>query len=366
MKSKGKIDWILATGSTGDILFDVATGQAETVEAARSADIASAVAAMLKACPLPRRAKVLILADSVFHQNVQLPRVQTNGLSDEELAAAISFEIEPFSSLSAEKGFCAFVPVPGDSPVGSWDVVQVDRGVLAKLNTTVRTAGCVLAGVSALPSGLSLADTASVADAFAEIARQFSGENAPFAIAVPRRENCLQDKAITIGVLATAVICLGCAVHCLYMQQTVKRLRPEVAMLSAKAAENAALSAKADDFNKKAVAVENERATRAEAERRLSNVRGAMTGFLSALAESCGDEAALSSIACGEKELSCKVGCFAVTTESAAGFMNRFSGRMSAQGWTISPGDLSESSRNVVSFSFTANYDPAFTAGEGK
>lgn len=366
MKFKGKTDWILAVGSSGGLFFDTKSGQAEVVEPARTSDVVASVAALLKKHPLPRRSKVLVLTDSVFQQNLQLPRVQTNGLTDEELSSVITYEIEPFSSLSAENGLCAFVSLPGEGPTGSWDVVQVDRGVLGELGVLLRTAGCVLAGVSALPPGVALDDAASAGPVFAEISRTLAGGEVPFAIAVPPKESFIQGKAMTTGVLVTVLIALACAVHCLFLRQSVRRLRPEVAFLSAKAEENAALSAKADEFNRNAQSVVEDRRARAEAERKLKGVRGAMAGFLAALADSCGDDAVLSSVETGEREFSCKVCCYSATAENAAGFMKRFSELMASRGWTITPGALVENRQKTVTFSFTADFKPEFDAKEGK
>ncbi|MGN0852237.1 MAG: hypothetical protein ACI4Q3_02545 [Kiritimatiellia bacterium] len=87
-----------------------------------------------------------------FRQRVNLPAAQVADLSADELAAALAFEIEPFSGISRFDGSMAWKLVGGvETSRRVYDVVQIRKSDLVRAVQEGRKAGRPVRAVTAVP-----------------------------------------------------------------------------------------------------------------------------------------------------------------------------------------------------------------------
>jgi hypothetical protein len=104
---------------------------------------------------------VWVLCEDFWAQSLTLPRAQTAGLSSQEVAQALQFEVEPFSGLTPGESALGYRATPRDDGADQFWVVACAREELAMIGGLVRRAGGRLQGVSH-PAGLPVPLTESV------------------------------------------------------------------------------------------------------------------------------------------------------------------------------------------------------------
>lgn len=109
--------------------------------------IAEAVGAALALGGRPA-ARVLVLCEELWCQSVTLPGVQTDGLSPQETAQALQFEVEPFSNLAPSESVVGHRVSPQSGGMKLYWVVECSRHDLAAIRDVVSKAGGRLIGVS--------------------------------------------------------------------------------------------------------------------------------------------------------------------------------------------------------------------------
>ncbi|MBP5510265.1 MAG: hypothetical protein J6Z49_05055 [Kiritimatiellae bacterium] len=251
----------------------------------------------------PKRQEKIFAEKNAFHQEVRMPAVQTEGLSDDELAVALAYEVEPFSRIPASEAEVAWRPVSGDdSAFRVFEVAVVRRAGNGK--GTERAARLLFplacAGVLAVLLG--------VAD-FANLSRRLGKLEKTVAVRKP-------------------------------LQAQLDRLRKQA------------------DADRRAAQVERDRREAAiKAQEKFARIRAAYPALLKALSDSFSGRAVVQSIDKG--------GAFAVTIRATASdartatdVMVACTRALAEQGWKLRPGAVETGYASTAVFSCEARFSP--------
>lgn len=284
-----------------------------------------------------------------FRQRVNLPSSQTAGLSRDELAAALGFEIEPFSGIPRADSEMAWKEV-GDAAGARriYDVVQIRRADMEKAVAEGRKMKRVVRAVTAPP----------------ESAAGETVETLPW-IEV-RRSGGLS------GVSPYAVWAAACAIAACALAWDFWGIRSETAELRREVSERRVLQREKDGLGKKLSSAKGEldalRAGREAARRAQDGVaafRAAWKELLSAVSGVCGDEVVVRSIA-SDGAFSAEISGVALSAEAAGRFFVRMAEALHGKGgWRIAPGKV-VSSGGTVSVSCRAEFDVERALKTGK
>jgi len=239
-----------------------------------------------------------------FRQKVRMPAVQVAGLAPDELAVALAYEVEPFSSIPAAEAELVFRPVADpDATVRIFDVAVV-RG----------------AGKS---SGAS----------------------------VPRR------MTLWAGIAAAALLALA-SFDFLRIRSAEMSLSAETARRSALDRELKSLQGRIDANRREAKALRDRRVDAARAQQNAHVLRDVYRLLLSTLSEACGERAVLKEIREADKPFSAEIKAVSLSTKAASETLVRLSDALVPRGWRIEPGDLSSDRQGgTVGFTCTLTFD---------
>ena len=238
-----------------------------------------------------------------FRQQVRMAAVQVAGLSPEELAIALAYEVEPFSAIPAKDAEIMFRPV-------------------ADPDATVR-----------------------VFDVAVRRKRRKSGNS------------CLVNCVLgVVGLVAIALL--------VYAWRDYERIKAEEASVAAETTKRSAFGGELAALQKAVDKNRNE--TKAHRDNRVAVTRGRQNTevlrdvyktLLATIAESFGDSAVLKQIKC-PKPYSAEITAMSLSTKAASETLVRLSGALVPKGWTIEPGPLTSSgSGSSVSFTCTVTFD---------
>ena len=93
-------------------------------------------------------ARVWVLSDDVLVQSLDIPRHQTAGLTAEQLAQALAFEIEPFSSLISSEAAVGFHATEEPGGKTRYRIVEMTRNDREAVEAVIRQSGGRLVGMS--------------------------------------------------------------------------------------------------------------------------------------------------------------------------------------------------------------------------
>lgn len=219
---------------------------------------------------------------SAFRTTVRMAAAQIGGLDAADLAAALAFEVEPFSGIPAGDADVSFRAVADpDSSARVFDVAVRRRAPRRRAAHAMRAAACfaaLVAAVLALDASVLLVRRARVDRAFAE-------------------------------------------------------RRPLEARV-------AAVRRAAADARERTRILREERAAAEAAQRRTAELRAAYPAALAALSSACGERAVLREIV-PEGPFSMRVRAIAVSAAAAADAMVAMTAAAAACGWRFEPGDIS-------------------------
>lgn len=238
-----------------------------------------------------------------FHQQVRLAAVQVAGLSPDELAVALAYEVEPFSAIPAKDAELVFRPVDDpDASVRVFDVAVVRR-------------------------------------------QQKSGDSFLLNIALG-----------IAGMVAIALLVLA--------WRDYESIKSEEARLAAEATRRAAFAGELAALQKAVDKNRNE--TKAHRDNRVAVTRGRQNTevlrdvyktLLATISEAFGNDAVLKRIKC-PKPYSAEITAMSLNTKAASATLVRLSGALVPMGWTIEPGPLvSNESEGTVGYSCTVTFD---------
>lgn len=223
MKKPSGIDIVVALA--GDVLvrLDVATDALRVLPA--RPDAPAALSAALAAAPVRRGAAVLFLSSDIFSQTIRLPRAQTSGLSQEELSAALFYEIEPFSNLPRAQAPAAFVELAAgeSSAQRTWHAAQLPQATLAALDAAARAAHARFAGCA--PCDALPAPAPERAARLRQAALAAAATPPRIPVVLPRRD--ASERTVRLAALLLLPVAAGCLVHALSTARSLSSLRRE-------------------------------------------------------------------------------------------------------------------------------------------
>ena len=239
-----------------------------------------------------------------FRQQVRMAAVQAAGLSPEELAAALAYEVEPFSGIPAGEAELVFRPVSDPDPtVRVFDVAAV---------RSARGAG-----------------------------------GSP----VPRR------LFVWLGAAAAALLVLA-AFDFVRISSAERRLSAETARRAALDAELKSLQGRIDANRREAKALRDARVEAARAQQNAEVLRDVYRLLLDTVSEAFGERAVLKEIRATGRPYSAEITAVSLGTKPAAEALVRLSDALVPRGWRIDPGAISADGQGgTVAFSCTLAFD---------
>ena len=302
---------------------------------------AAAVAVALRAAPVPRRARVLVISTEFFSQVVRLPRGQVAGLAPAELSAALYYEIEPFTNLPREQGADAFAEAPDEAAAGqrAWRAVQVSRAEVEAIAAAVRGAKALLAGCAPCVAAPTSAppDAAAWEAAMRRAAGEASATPPRLPVALPAENPGEKTRrAVFLSALLFATAAAGCLAHGLAVSRDLSRLRREVAERETLASEQARAASALRDVQGRIAAIEQARASREAAAARLRSARTAWRDLLDGLPRACGEDVMLRSLD-GSLDAGVRAEAIAADADAAADCMARLADEAARRGWRLLP-----------------------------
>ena len=355
------IDTLIAVLADRTVRVDRASGEVLSLDLDSHVSTALALSALFRTRPLKRGARVLVLSSEFFTQAVRLPELQTDGLSKDELLAALVFEVEPFSNISLAQGQAAFTAGELTAGIRTWNVLQIARSEIQALQTTVAAAGGRVAGLAFADSAsLSIVPESEWAARLTDAAR--AAESAPPVIPV------IQPTAKGLGIkgqelmagLVFALVCCACLGHSLYAKRHVADLRERNRKLEELTAVNTQIETVNTSLKGKIAAIEKARADREAAEHAFARYRAAWRTLMRGLLDSCDNTVVIQRIE-GGSLFDAQIGGLSTVEKGPGDYLARLAGRLADSGWRIQ----SESMQSVTSlggqgpvrFNFHASLD---------
>ena len=250
----------------------------------------------------PKRQEKIFADKSAFRQEVRMPAVQTEGLSDDELAVALAYEVEPFSRIPAAEAETAWRPLAGDDPAFRvFDVAVVRRAGNGR--GAERTARLLL----------------------------------PLACA---------------GVLA---VLLGAADFA-YLATRLGKLEKTVAVRKPLQAQLDRLRSQTDADRRAAQAERDRREAAVQAQEQFARIRAAYPALLKALSESFSGRAVVQSIRKGGSAFAVSIRATAADARTATDVMVAFTRALAEQGWTLRSGAIETGDGSTAVFSCEARF----------
>ena len=222
-----------------------------------------------------------------FRQQVRLATVQVAALGDGELAAALAYELEPFSGIPAAEAEVAWRETPESNPaVKVYDVAVARRR--AKGGAQGRGAA--------------------------------------------RRLNAIVCAAALMAALAVAVDALVLAARRAELRRAVAARLPLDGELRR-------LEERERELREEARAIRERREGAQSAQEKVDAMRSAVPDALGAIAAACGGRIVVKGIS-SPAPFELEIAAVAVTPESAAATMARLGEAVSAKGWLLEPGGV--------------------------
>ena len=282
--------------------------------------------------------------EQCFRQRVNLPAAQVDGLSPDELQAALSFEIEPFSGIPRAESAMAWKRT-GDG-TGSrrvFDVVQIRRSELVRAVAEARRAKRTIRAVTAVPDA-ALGETV---EALPWIEMRAAG-------------GLRTVKMPVLWGIVCVVIAIALAWDAWTLTAETAELRRDMAVRRPLQMQKDALNAQLAKIEQETRNLRQRRVDEANAQQNVEVLRNAWRTLLDALPEACRDEAVV-------KEL-VPVGAFAVelrgmglSAEAATRTLVRLTSALKARRslWQVTPGAIgANAGGGTVSFTGEHVFDP--------
>ena len=265
----------------------------------------------------------ILVSPTCFRQRVNLPAAQVAGLSEAELAAALAFEIEPFSGIPRAAGEMAWrACAEDDAARRAFDVVQIRQSDLAAELKRAQAAKLRVKFVTAEP----------------DAARGETAADLP-KIAV-RRPGALRARPLALWCGVCLLLLAGAAYEGFGLWRDMKGLRRDVAERRALQAEKDGLESRLAGLRRQAAEIRRVRGEEAAAQARAAVLRAAGRELLEAVPAACADESVVRGIAAGENDFEVRLSGVALSAEAATRTVSRLAAALAARksGWTLKPG----------------------------
>jgi hypothetical protein len=224
---------------------------------------------------------------SAFRREVALAAVQIEGLGDEELAGALAYEVEPFSSVPAAEAEVAWKEVAAPDPsVRVFDVAVIRRTAKKRCDALSR-------------------------------------------LFVP---------AVVLG----AVILAAAGADYLHLRRKAGQIEESLAVRSPLQQELSSLSRRAGEANRRAQEIRARRESAAKAQDECARLRRAYLDFFESLSV-IGGKAVVKSVSPGDGPFTLSFVMAAADERSGGAALAALNGELARRGWTLEPGDMSGS-----------------------
>ncbi len=329
------IDTIIAVLADRAVWVESATGELFSLDLDSHASTALALSALYRTRPPKRGSRVLLLSSEFFTQAVRLPELQTNGLSKDELLAALVFEVEPFSNIPLDQGQAAFTAGELTAGVRAWNVLQIDRSEIQALQSCVAATGGRIAG-------LAFADSASLlplpapelAERLTGAARAAESAEPPFPVVRPAAKGLGVKSRELLAGLVFALVCCACLGHFLHAKHHVALLREQTRNREALSASAAQLEAVNASLRNKIAAIEKTRAAIESAEHASARYRTAWRALMRGLLDACDNTIVIQRIEGGDP-FAAEIGGLSTRESGPGDFLARLAERLADSGWRI-------------------------------
>lgn len=286
----------------------------------------------------------VMATSTCFRQRVNLPSAQVADLSDDELLAALAFEIEPFSGIPRADSLIAWKMVGGgETSRRVYDVVQIRKSDLGRVVVEGRKAGKTVRAVTAVPEP-TVGETLDTLP-WIEVRRGGGlGAKRPFVLLVA--VGCL-----LAGALAWDAFSLS-------SRESV--LTKEVECRRGLQAEKDQLTRKLANIRQDTQHVQESRMAMARAQQNAEVLRAAWQILLAAIPAACQDDAVVKSIK-SAGAFSAELSGVALSAEAAGRVCVRLSEALKApkSAWRVRPGTVGAAAAGgTVGFSCQLDFDP--------
>lgn len=267
----------------------------------------------------------VLATPACFRQRVNLPAAQVDGLSPDELAAALGYEVEPFSGIPRAEGVLAWKPMGGpDATRRVFDVVQIRRTDLAKVVAEGRKAKRTVRAVTAPPE-TAIGETIDVLP-WIVLARSgaFAG--------LFRHPGAWWGAACVVA----AVVLAGDYVQ---IRRETATLREQVFVQRRLQGEKDALNRKLDDLRRELKTCQETWERAANAQRDVAALRAAWRDLLAAVSDACRDEVVVKEIR-ATGPFAMELAGVALSAEAAGRMVVRLTNALqrARTGWRVQPG----------------------------
>jgi hypothetical protein len=330
------VDVVVAVLAGQTVRLDTRSGEMNVLPRDGRSNLAEAVSAGLRAQPLKRGSRVLVLASDFFTQAVRLPALQTNGLSKEDLQSALVFEVEPFSNISRDQGGAAFVASDESAGIVTWQVLQIANGDIAALVAAVRAAGGRAVGFA--PAGEALASATE--ERFPELLKAAAADavssSPAFPVVVPSAAGLAANRLAAVAGVLLAGAALACLVHFSSANARLSSLKTQVSALERLEADNAQVAAAVKSLEAKIGAIEKARHDRGAGEKELLRYRAAWGTLIRSLPEACGERVVIRQIE-SRAAFDAEFEGSSVTEKGPGDCMARLAQSVGEAGWRVEP-----------------------------
>ena len=291
----------------------------------------------------PVDAEEILVSSRCFRQRVNLPATQVAGLAEAELAAALCFEIEPFSGIPRADGRLAWRRVDAsDATRAVFDVVQMRASDLAAEGAAARKAKRRVRGVTAEPD-------AAVGETVDDL---------PF---IPLKQSGGSGRRLWIPwAICGLLVALALAWDFARLRAEASSRGREVAVQRTLQSEKSGLEGQIAAAQREAQALRETRAAAAQAQQNADVLRAAWRTLLAALPRACADEGIVRSVK-ATGPFAAEVSGVALSADAAARVAARLTEELKppASAWMVSPGALGASADGgTVVFACMVEFDP--------
>ena len=342
------IDIVIEVLAESCTRLDVRTGEVRALPRQGRMPVAEAVGAALRAAPVKRGARVLVLSAEFFTQAVRLTALQTNGLSRDELLAALVFEVEPFSNIPHQQGVAECVAGEASGHVTTWQVLQIASAELNRLVAAVRAAGGRAAGFA-----LADAQGADALERLRSAAEAAESPSPPFPVIVPPPTGAAAHRLAIAASVLFALAAVGCGAHYFRASERLRTVREQVAELDALEAINTRISAENQALRIKIGALQKARGDTAAVESAAAQHRGAWAALIRGLAEASTERVLIRQIE-SPAAFAADIEGTGVAEQDAGEYLTRLSRMVEPSGWRLSPRQV-HGSGGPVRFRFSVS-----------
>ncbi|MBR4170217.1 MAG: hypothetical protein IKR48_01040 [Kiritimatiellae bacterium] len=285
----------------------------------------------------------VIPSTACFRQRITLPRQQVKGLSRDELAAALSFEVEPFSGIPRSESELAWRTLDDGNPERTvFDVVQIRKQDLALLLEDAKRAKKTVRAVTAVP---------------AEGAESERIEDLPWIVPSPQHGRMARYGVLYI--LVCVLLCAGILCDGFRLIRRQNNLRPIVEHQRTLQVEKDSLMRKLQNTQKEIANLRTQRTDQEQAMRSAQVFRAAWQHLLEVTPKACGGDALLRSITPNESAFSATIQAIGVSPKDAVQVFVRLSRKLAPLGWQLTPGAITvQAPATTVSFSCQVTFHP--------